>query len=121
MTKKIVEEFDCIVPNDPELLMSLPSVGKKTAACVMRFAFDTPSVIVDTHINRVSTRLGISDTGKVDDTLSAITNTIPKDRWDDLDRSFITLGRTYCRPKNPDCDGCPVKDICGCEVRSRRA
>jgi endonuclease-3 len=112
VTKKIVEDFDCKVPDDPSDLMSLPGVGKKTAACVLRYAFGRPSVIVDTHINRVSQRLGISDSNKADCTQCAIMETIPRDRWDDLDIAFISLGRTYCRPTNPDCRGCPVTSLC---------
>jgi len=115
VTKAIVEEFGGEVPDDPERLMDLPGVGKKTAACVMRYAYGRPSVIVDTHINRVSQRLGISDSKKPEDTQKAITETVPQDRWDDLDIAFITLGRNYCRPKNPDCGNCPVSCMCrGC-------
>ncbi len=72
VTKAIVEEFGGEVPDDPDELMCLPGVGKKTAACVMRYAYGRPSVIVDTHINRVSQRLGISDSKKPEDTQRAI-------------------------------------------------
>jgi len=112
VTAMIIEEFDGKVPDDAEDLMRLPGVGKKTAACVMRYGFGRPSVIVDTHINRVSQRLGISNSKKPEETQLAISNTVPQERWDDLDIAFITLGRTFCRPKNPDCDGCPVSDLC---------
>ena len=112
VTKAIVEEFDGDVPDNAEDLMSLPGVGKKTAACVMRYAYNKPSVIVDTHINRVSQRLGISDSKIPEDTQKAIMETVPQDRWDDLDIAFIVLGRTCCRPKNPDCGNCPVSDLC---------
>ena len=112
VTKVLVEEYDGIVPDDPNDLMRLPGVGKKTAACVMRYAFGRPSVIVDTHINRVSQRLGISDSKKPEETQKAIMEKIPQDRWDDLDIAFICLGRRYCRPKDPDCTGCPVSSFC---------
>ncbi|MBE6527750.1 MAG: endonuclease III [Thermoplasmata archaeon] len=112
VTKMIMEEFGGEVPDNPDDLMRLPSVGKKTAACVMRYAYHRPSVIVDTHINRVSNRLGISDSKKPEDTQKAIMGTVPQDRWDDLDITFITLGRTYCRPSHPDCLKCPVRGLC---------
>ncbi len=112
VTKMIVEDFDGEVPDNPDDLMRLPGVGKKTAACVMRYGFGKPSVIVDTHINRVSQRLGISDSKKPEDTQKAIMETVPQERWDDLDIAFITLGRTFCRPSNPDCDNCPVSGQC---------
>ena len=112
VTKMIVEQFDGKVPNNADDLMSLPGVGKKTAACVLRYAYGKPSVIVDTHINRVSQRLGISDSKRPEDTQRAIMDTVPQDRWDDLDIAFMTLGRRYCRPSNPDCDNCPVSVLC---------
>ena len=112
VTKMIVEQFDGKIPDNADDLMRLPGVGKKTAACVLRYAYGKPSVIVDTHINRVSQRLGISDSKRPEDTQRAIMDTVPQDRWDDLDIAFITLGRRYCRPSNPDCDGCPVSHLC---------
>lgn len=112
VTKCIMEDYGGKVPDSAEELMCLPSVGKKTAACVMRYAYGKPSVIVDTHINRVSYRLGISDSKKPEDTQRAIMETVPQDRWDDLDVAFITLGRNICRPKNPDCAECPVRCLC---------
>ena len=112
VTKCIIEEYNGRVPDDPNELMCMPSVGKKTAACVMRYAFNRPSVIVDTHINRVSFRLGISDSKKPEETQRAIMESVPESRWDDLDIAFITLGRNNCRPSSPDCGGCPVSEYC---------
>ena len=112
VTRKIVEEFGGEVPCDPDELMKLPGVGKKTAACVMRYGFGRPSVIVDTHINRVAQRLGISDSKRPDETQRAIVATVPQDRWDDMDVAFIALGRTYCRPSEPKCSDCPVSGLC---------
>ena len=116
VTKCIIEDYNGKVPDNPNELMKLPSVGKKTTACVMRYAFNKPSVIVDTHINRVSYRLGISDSKKPEETQRAIMEKVPSDKWDDLDIAFITLGRNNCRPKNPSCDDCPVKDFCRSKV-----
>ena len=112
VTKCIIEDYNGEVPDNPDELLKLPSVGKKTTACVMRYAFNKPSVIVDTHINRVSYRLGISNSKKPEETQRAIMETVPSDRWDDLDIAFITLGRNNCRPTSPDCGGCPVSKYC---------
>ena len=112
VTRAIVEEFNGEVPDTAEELMGLPGVGKKTAACVLRYAFGKPSVIVDTHINRVSQRIGISDSKKPEETQKAIMDIVPQDRWDDLDIAFIVLGRNNCRPTSPNCRECPVKDVC---------
>ena len=119
VTKTIIEDYGGEVPDDPCELMKLPSVGKKTAACVMRYAFGRPSVIVDTHINRVSYKLGISDSKKPCDTQQAIMGTVPQDRWDDLDIAFITLGRDHCRPTDPSCYDCPVRGYCRSETVQR--
>ena len=118
VTRVIVEEFGGEVPDNADDLMKLPGVGRKTAACVLRYAYGRPSVIVDTHINRVSQRLGISDSKRPEDTQKAIMETVPQDRWDDLDVAFITLGRRYCRPSDPDCGSCPVSGMCGHRNRS---
>lgn len=111
-TRIIVGEHGGEVPCDVRALTALPGVGGKTAACVMRYGFGRPSVIVDTHINRVANRLGISDSNRVDATRRAMESTVPVDRWDDMDVAFITLGRTVCRPRDPDCGGCPVAHLC---------
>lgn len=112
VTKAIVEDYGGKVPEDPDELMQLPGVGKKTAACVMRYAYGRPSVIVDTHINRVSYRLGLSPSKRPVETQKAIAATVPVERWDDLDAAFITLGRSFCRPSNPSCGDCPIRDLC---------
>ena len=112
VTKSIVEDYGGNVPDSPEELMNLPGVGKKTAACVMRYAYGRPSVIVDTHINRVSYRLGLSRSNRPEETQKAIAAAVPTERWDDLDIAFISLGRTLCRPANPCCGECPVRDLC---------
>lgn len=111
-TKAIVERFGGEVPDDPDELMSLPGVGRKTAACVLRYGYGRNTVIVDAHINRVAGRLGISDSRNADRTQKEIERTVPEELRGKLDRGFMALGRTYCRPKDPDCGGCPARPMC---------
>ncbi len=120
-TRIIVEEYGGEVPRDIDVLMSLPMVGKKTAACVMRYGFGVRSVIVDTHIARVSRRLGISESCDPGRIQQDIADTVPPELWDGLDGAFITLGRDVCRPSNPECNRCPVNAFCraaGCDPSS---
>ena len=111
-TRMIAEDFGGEVPDDFERLRSLPGVGDKTAACVMRHGFGKRTVIVDSHINRVSNRLGISCSKRPADTRKAIEETVPEEMWGLLDKGFIALGRTFCRPKGPSCEECPVNHLC---------
>ncbi|MBR4181925.1 MAG: endonuclease III [Candidatus Methanomethylophilaceae archaeon] len=111
-TRMIAEDFGGEVPDDLERLRMLPGVGDKTAACVMRYGFGKRTVIVDSHINRVSNRLGISGSKRPADTQKAIAETVPEEMWGLLDKGFIALGRTFCRPKGPLCEECPVNRIC---------
>ncbi len=118
-TRTIMEDFDGMVPDDLEDLTSLPGVGDKTAACVLRYGFGKNTVIVDSHINRVSNRLGISESKRPADTQKAIAETVPEEMWGLLDKGFITLGRTCCRPKDPACGECPVRALCSyCSIHN---
>lgn len=111
-TKAIVEGYGGEVPDDLEGLLALPGVGRKTAACVMKYGFGRESVIVDSHIGRVCRRTGISDGRSADAVQRDIEESIPEGMWGRLDRAFITLGRECCRPKNPDCNNCPISEMC---------
>lgn len=111
-TEIIENELDGNVPDTMEGLIALPGVGEKTAACVLSYGFGKRSVIVDVHIARVASRIGLLDSPKPCDVKKALERIVPDDRWEDMDIAFITLGRELCRPSNPSCDGCPVKNYC---------
>ena len=111
-TEIIRNELNGNVPDTMEGLIALPGVGEKTAACVLRYGFGKRSVIVDVHIARVASRIGLSDSPKPCDVKRALERIVPEDRWDDMDIAFITLGREMCRPSKPLCEECPVKKYC---------
>jgi len=100
------------VPEDRELLESLPGVGRKTANVVLSNGFNYPALAVDTHVNRLSKRLGLSkesDPLKVEQDLLKLFN---RDQWCMLSHMIIWHGRRVCKAQRPDCPGCTLQDIC---------
>lgn len=113
--KKIVERLLEIgyVPNDRKFLESLPGVGRKTASVVLAHLFNEPSFAVDTHVFRVSKRLGI--TNEKDDVLvteKKLKKYFNKDEWNRVNSQFVLFGRYYCTSQNPKCENCKLKSIC---------
>jgi endonuclease-3 len=105
-------EYDGEVPEDFETLMSFPSVGRKTANCVLVFGFGKPAIPVDTHVHRISNRLGLVKTQKPEQTEYVLKEILPKKYWLDINHMFVTFGKTICRPIGPKCYECPVSDLC---------
>lgn len=113
--KKIVEKLLEIgyVPNDRKFLESLPGVGRKTASVVLAHLFNEPSFAVDTHVFRVSKRLGI--TKEKDDILvteKKLKKYFNKEEWNRVNSQFVLFGRYYCTSQNPKCENCKLKSIC---------
>lgn len=112
-SKKLEEDFDGVVPNDMELLQTLPGVGRKSANCIMLDAYNNPQgIAVDTHVCRISQRLGLS---KETDPLKIETDLlkyIPKEYWKDVNHTFILFGRDICSSQKPKCENCPLKKYC---------
>ena len=106
------DEFRGEVPEDFETLITLPSVGRKTANCVLVFGFGKPAIPVDTHVHRISNRLGLVKTLKPEETEEALTKILPKKYWLDINHMFVTFGKTICRPISPRCHECPVSSLC---------
>lgn len=110
--RKITEEFNGKVPNTLAGLTSLPGVGRKTANIVLAAAFGIPALAVDTHVKRVSQRLGLTknqDPDKIEQDLCEI---VPKRLWPDTTTLFILHGRKTCKAKNPLCPKCPINGLC---------
>jgi len=112
VSKIIYEKYNGKVPDDFESLMKLPSVGRKTANCVLVFGFGKPAIPVDTHVHRISNRLGLVKTSKPEDTEGALKKVLPKKYWLDINHMFVRVGQTICRPINPKCEECPVSGLC---------
>lgn len=100
------------VPNSMDALTALPGVGRKTANVVLANAFKVPAIAVDTHVFRVSNRLGLADANNVEETERQLRRAIPKEDWCDAHHWLIWHGRRICSARNPKCDSCPLATQC---------
>lgn len=112
VSKVLIEKYNSKVPDDYEDLMSLPGVGSKTANCVLVYAFNVPAIPVDTHVHKISNRLGWVKTKNPLKTEKALMNIIPKELWLKLNRLFVRFGQQICIPIRPKCEICLITDIC---------
>jgi endonuclease-3 len=110
---KLICEYGGEIPQDRDELMTFPGVGRKTANVVISVAFNIPAIAVDTHVERVSKRLGIC---RWKDTVLEVEETlmkkIPKERWSKAHHQLIFFGRYHCKAQSPKCDVCPLLEIC---------
>ncbi len=111
LSRQIVKNFNCKVPNNLTDLTTLSGVGMKTAKVVLNNVYGEKVIAVDTHILRVSNRLGIVDE-KNPDKCSIKLEKIFKGNIDNLHHKMVLFGRYYCKAKNPKCNGCKLKDFC---------
>jgi endonuclease-3 len=112
VSKIILEKYNSQVPHEFDKLIDLPGVGAKTANCVLVYAFKIPAIPVDTHVHRISNRLGWLKTktpGKTEERLKEI---IPRVLWIDLNRLLVRFGQEICLPNHPRCKICPINDLC---------
>ena len=100
------------VPANMEDLIQLPGVGRKTANVVLSNAFGVPAIAVDTHVFRVSNRLGLADAGNVEETERQLMRRIPKELWSQAHHWLIHHGRQICDARKPKCGECPLADLC---------
>ncbi len=112
VSRVLLEKYDGKVPDDYDKLMDLPGVGSKTANCVLVYAFKVPAIPVDTHVHRISNRLGWVKTKNPNKTEQALKEEIPKDLWIKLNRLFVRFGQQICLPIRPKCQTCPINDTC---------
>ncbi len=112
VAKAILERFGGKVPKDLEKLVSLPGVGRKTANIVLYLSFGKPAIAVDTHVHRISNRLGWVKTKTPEETERKLMKLLPKSLWGPINGSMVEFGRKVCLPRNPKCEECPFKDVC---------
>lgn len=108
----IIDGFDGEVPKEKKDLLSLAGVGEKTANVVVSMAFNTPAIAVDTHVFRVSNRLGLANSKDVFKTQKQLEKTIPKDKWIKFHYALVLHGRYVCKSQRPNCNECGLKDLC---------
>ncbi|ABR30305.1 endonuclease III [Thermosipho melanesiensis] len=112
ISKIIVNKFSGKVPDTLEELLTLPGVGRKTANIVLYVSFSKPALAVDTHVHRISNRLGWCKTKNPNETEFALMKLLPKDLWGPINGSMVKFGKNVCLPRNPKCDICPIYDYC---------
>ncbi|MDC3415343.1 endonuclease III [Aquibacillus salsiterrae] len=109
----LMEQYNGEVPRSKEELEKLAGVGRKTANVVVSVAFNIPAIAVDTHVERVSKRLGICRwKDSVLEVEKTLMRKIPEHEWSNTHHRMIFFGRYHCKAKNPNCDTCPLLDIC---------
>lgn len=117
--KRIIEVASIIdskysgkVPQTLDKLVELPGVGRKTANCVLVYAFDKPAIPVDTHVHRISNRIGLVQTKTPEDTEMELMKKIPKKHWIRINDTFVMYGQNICKPISPMCTVCQIKKEC---------
>ena len=110
--RKIMAEYGGEVPGDLDRLISLPGVGRKTANVVLANAFHIPAMAVDTHVFRVSNRLGLASAGSIEKTERQLMQNIPREDWIRAHHWLIYHGRRVCKAQRPLCGACALRDVC---------
>lgn len=108
----LLEEHGGEVPADLDALVKLPGVGRKTANVVLSNAFGVPAIAVDTHVFRVSNRLGLAQAESVEETERQLMRRIPRELWSQAHHWLIHHGRQICDARKPKCSQCPLLDYC---------
>jgi endonuclease III len=110
--REILDRFGGIVPRTLEELLTLPSVGPKTANCVLVFGYGIPAIPVDTHVHRISNRLGLVRTKTPEETEAALREVVPERFWIPINPLLVQHGQNLCRPRGPLCPRCPIRTQC---------
>jgi endonuclease III len=113
LCQTLIDSYGREVPKDRDTLMTLPGVGRKTANVVVSVAFGIPAIAVDTHVERVSKRLGICRwKDSVLEVEKTLMKKVPKEEWAITHHRMIFFGRYHCKAQNPQCPVCPLNDLC---------
>ncbi len=112
VSRIILEKYKGKVPADLNELLKLPGVGRKTANIVLFQGFSIPAVAVDTHVHRISNRLGFVKTTKPEQTEEELSKILPKQLWGPINVAMVEFGKKICLPRNPRCTQCPFNEDC---------
>jgi endonuclease-3 len=108
----IVEKYNSKVPDEIEELVKFKGVGRKTANLVLTKGFNKPAICVDTHVHRISNRLGYVSTKTPDETEMELRKILPKKYWIDFNTLLVTHGQNVCKPQRPQCQNCSICKYC---------
>lgn len=112
LSKILDEKYNSIVPRNREELEALPGVGRKTTNVILMEGFKIPTIPVDTHVSRVSIRLGLTQSDNVNVIEQDLMKTFPVNEWYYVHHGLLFFGRYFCLSKNPKCNECKLKDLC---------
>jgi len=119
--KMVRDDFGGKVPDNLDELIKLPGVGRKVANCVLVYSFGIDAIPVDTHVNRISNRLGWIKTKTPEESEKALMKLVPRKHWQVINDTFVSHGKTVCVPISPFCSKCPVYKYCKrCGVERHR-
>ncbi len=119
-SKILAEEYKGDVPSTREEFVKLPGVGRKTANVVLSIAKGIPAIAVDTHVFRVSNRLGLAKAKNVLETEKQLMMNIPKEKWSDAHHWLIWHGRKICKAQRPLCKTCPLMEVCAYALKNEK-
>ncbi|MEK6972697.1 MAG: endonuclease III [archaeon] len=112
LSRILLDNWHGKVPSTLADLLFLPGVGRKTAQCVRIYAFDLDGIAVDTHVHRISNRLGLVKTKKPEETEQKLMQKVPNKYWKYINNLFVKFGQNICLPINPKCEICRIKEYC---------
>lgn len=116
ISRILLEEYEGKVPDNIDNLLKLPGVGRKTANCVLTYAFHKDVIAVDTHVHRISNRLGLIETCNPEETEVELEHVVPMELWKYVNELLVRFGQDVCRPVSPKCDVCVLEDLCPSKV-----
>ena len=108
----LLTHYDGVVPDSIDALTSLPGVGRKTGNLILGHIYNKPALVVDTHVKRISNRLGLAASSDPTRTEFQLMETVPEEFWIRWNTHIISLGRSYCMSARPDCGACFLRDLC---------
>src|SRR5712692_6896376 len=112
ISRILLDKYSGKVPENMDQLLELPSVGRKTANCVLVYGFKTPAIPVDTHVHRIFNRIGVVETKTPEETEKELTRLADRKDWLPLNEVFVRFGQLVCRPIAPHCSECPLNNRC---------
>lgn len=112
ISRMLLDTFGGIVPDEIEALLTLPGVGRKTANLVLVEGYHKDAICVDTHVHRISNRIGYVKTSSPDKTEMALRQKLPRPYWVSYNEILVAFGQLICRPQSPHCSRCPVSCLC---------
>lgn len=116
--QKIITDFNGEVPKTMEELLTLPGVGRKTANLILGDVYGEPSVVVDTHVKRITNKIGLTTNKDPEKIEFDLREKLPQEIWTHWNHLIVFHGRAICKAKNPECMICPIRELCktGCDL-----